>query len=119
MKLADLLKKRPEKEIKFKSHSEEDLLAALRKVIEGAHFNTHNFELQSSDADLRKGDLKFKYKTKKYKITKDGKISEGSKVIYEIEPNNDLHHHYSSALHKIVKKIEEEIANKIKEKKDE
>lgn len=114
MKLSNLLKKTIEKEKKFKSHSEEDLLASLRKVIEGAHFNTKDFELKSSDSDLKKGDLIFTYKKKKYKITKEGKILEGSKVIFEIEPSADLHHHYSSALHSLVKSLEQEIASELK-----
>lgn len=108
MKLADLFDKEIQKPKEFRSHSENDLVASIKKVLEGAHFNTLPFELKSSDVDLRKGDLKFNFKNKKYKITHSGSIFENGKKIDEIKPSGDIHHHYSSALAKLTKLFKEE-----------
>jgi hypothetical protein len=89
-----------------KLHTENDLVASIKKVLEGAHFNTLDFKLESSDKDLSKGDLKFSYNKSKYKITHEGKVFEGSKEIHAFEPSADIHHHYSSALHHIIKRIQ-------------
>lgn len=103
MKLKDLFDKPATKEKDLTKHSENDLTASIKKVVEGAHFNTLDFELKSSEDDLSKGILKFKHKNKNYKITYDGKIFDGSKCVHEFNPSADIHHHYSSALHKVIK----------------
>jgi hypothetical protein len=103
MKLKDLFDKPTVKEKDLTKHSENDLISSIKKVIEGAHFNTLDFELKSSDDDLSKGVLKFKHKNKHYKITHCGKIYNGQKFVNEFEPSADIDHHYSSALHKVMK----------------
>lgn len=108
MKISELFDKKLEKPKKFRSHSENDLIASIKKVLEGSHFNTLGFELKSNDQDLGKGDLKFAYKGKNYKITHLGKIFEGTKLIDRIEPSDDIHTHYSRALFLLTKKFKEQ-----------
>lgn len=103
MKLKDLFDKPVYKEKDLTKPSSNDLIASIKKVIEGAHFNTLDFNLKSNDEDLGNGILKFTHKNKSFKITYDGKIYDGSKIIHEFKPCSDIHHHYSSALHKVIK----------------
>jgi hypothetical protein len=109
MKLADIFDKTLEKPKKFRSHSENDLIASIKKVLEGSHFHKVGFELKSSDKDLGDGNLVFTFKKRKYKITLDGEIYENGKKIDEIKSSSDIHHHYSLALHRIIKKIKSDI----------
>ena len=107
VKLKDIFQKDPIAKSKpFASHSENDLISSIQKVLDGAHFNTLPFKLESSKDDLGKGLLKFEHESKHYKITHDGKVYEGSKLIDEFAPSGDIHHHYSLALHNIAKKLQ-------------
>jgi len=108
MKLADLFDKSLETPKAFRTHSENDLISSIKKVIHGSHFNTMPFVLKSSDHDLGRGLLKFSYKHKSYKITHEGKIYQGTKLLDEFKKNADIHAHYSSALHMLAKRIKEE-----------
>lgn len=101
MKLVELFKNYE------RQHSKNDLIACIKKVLEGAHFNTLSFKLKSSETDLGNGDLKFEYKGKNYHVNHRGDILENNKVIDKVQPNADIHTHYSNALHKLRKRFEE------------
>ena len=107
MKLKDIMKTHYEPKWKEVPHSKNDISSHVKKVLQGAHFDSLGLKCISSQSQLAKGLLIFKDKKNRYKIDIDGKYYEGTKELGEVKKSSDLHSQYSSAISELTKWIKE------------
>jgi hypothetical protein len=97
MKLEDIYEEK-----KFTSHTENDIISIVQKVIDGPHSTTLGLELISSKDQRCKGTLIFKDNGDRFKIDYDGIIYKNNKEIGKVKKSSDLHSQYSNAMFKLI-----------------